>query len=218
LLDGDRFYGRFREGAHKVDVTDLMRRMVKENLLKFDGTPLFPERRAYTASYRLSSSEAALYEGVTTYVREEMNRAERLEGKQKGTVGFALTLLQRRLASSPAAIYHSLRRRRARLESKLEEEKLLQRGRRVREHEDRIYVPKVIDVPDNLDEAEDELDPEDYEEYAEQVVTQASSARTLEELEAEIISLRELERRAREVVDSSRMPRRCATAPGARAS
>jgi hypothetical protein len=44
LLDGDRFYGKFRDGAHKVDVTDLMRRMVKEELLKFDGTPLFPER------------------------------------------------------------------------------------------------------------------------------------------------------------------------------
>jgi hypothetical protein len=39
LLDADRFYGKFRDGAHKVDVSDLMRRMVKEDLLKFDGTP-----------------------------------------------------------------------------------------------------------------------------------------------------------------------------------
>lgn len=54
LLDGDRFYGKFREGAHKVDVSDMMRRMVKEELLKFDGTKLFPERRAYTANYELS--------------------------------------------------------------------------------------------------------------------------------------------------------------------
>src|ERR1700737_3904021 len=36
LLDGDRFQGRFRDGVHSVDVSDLMRRMVKENLLKFD--------------------------------------------------------------------------------------------------------------------------------------------------------------------------------------
>ena len=50
LIDSDRFYGKFREGAHKVDVSDMMRRMVKEELLKFDGTPLFPERRAYTAN------------------------------------------------------------------------------------------------------------------------------------------------------------------------
>jgi len=51
LLDADRFYGKFREGAHKVDVADLMRRMVKEEMLRFDGAHLFPERRAYTASY-----------------------------------------------------------------------------------------------------------------------------------------------------------------------
>src|SRR5690606_33697560 len=77
LLDHDRFFGRFREGAHKVDVSDVMRRMVKEELLKFDGTRLFPERRAYTADYDLSDEELELYEEVTRYVREEMNRAEK---------------------------------------------------------------------------------------------------------------------------------------------
>ena len=50
-------------------------------------------------------------------MREEFNRAEALENDQRaGTVGFALTILQRRLASSPEAIYQSLRRRRERLE------------------------------------------------------------------------------------------------------
>ncbi len=48
LLDEDRFAGRFRDGVHKVDVSDLMRRMVKEKLLKMDGTPLVPERIAHT--------------------------------------------------------------------------------------------------------------------------------------------------------------------------
>ena len=42
LLDGDRFEGRFRDGVHVADISDLMRRMVKERLLTFDGTPLFP--------------------------------------------------------------------------------------------------------------------------------------------------------------------------------
>src|SRR5437016_6684832 len=41
LLDSDRFYGKFRDGVHKVDASDLMRRMVKEELLKFDGAHLF---------------------------------------------------------------------------------------------------------------------------------------------------------------------------------
>jgi hypothetical protein len=62
-------------------------------------------------------------------VREEFNRAEALENdKRAGTVGFALTILQRRLASSPEAIYQSLRRRRERLESRLRELAVLQRG------------------------------------------------------------------------------------------
>ena len=49
LLDGDRFEGKFRRDAHTSDPpTDLMRRMVKEKLCKFDGKPLFPPRIAHT--------------------------------------------------------------------------------------------------------------------------------------------------------------------------
>src|SRR5580658_219882 len=129
LLDGDRFEGRFRDGAHVADVSDLMRRMVKEKLLKFDATRLFPERLAYTVPYKLSQSEAQLYKAVTEYVTEEFNRAEALQNdKRSGTVGFALTILQRRLASSPEAIYQSLRRRRERLESRSRELELLHRA------------------------------------------------------------------------------------------
>lgn len=200
LLDGDRFYGKFREGAHKVDVSDLMRRMVKEELLKFDGTPLFPERRAYTANFDLSDLESALYAAVTDYVKEEMNRADNLDGKRKGTVGFALTQLQRRLASSPEAIYQSLKRRRKRLEDRLREEQLVQRGHHVAETLSDFDVYK--DVPDDLYEADDELAGKDYEELAEKVVDQATAARTIEELKAEIFILQHLEEQAKQVVHS----------------
>src|SRR5436853_4874329 len=106
-----------------------MRRMVKEDLLKFDATPLFPERVSYTVPYKLSNAEAQLYKAVTDYVRQEFNRAEALQNdKRAGTIGFALTILQRRLASSPEAIYQSLRRRKERLEKRLREEEQLQRG------------------------------------------------------------------------------------------
>ena len=90
----DRFEGRFREGVHKADVSDMMRRLTKEELYRFDGTKLFPERRAYTASYALSPEEVDLYQAVTTYVREEMNRADRSEdGGRRNSVGFALQVL-----------------------------------------------------------------------------------------------------------------------------
>jgi superfamily II DNA or RNA helicase len=190
LIDGDRFEGRFRDGVHVTDVSDLMRRMVKENLLKFNGTPLFPERRAYTVAYKLSSAEADLYRQVTDYVREQFNRADALPGEgHKGTVGFALTTLQRRLASSPEAIYQSLRRRRERLESRLREERLLKRGA-----EAHFQLPADVAqmTAEELEELEDAPDAE-IEAAEEKVVDQATAARSIAELEAEIGALKRLE-------------------------
>ncbi|MGA8709197.1 MAG: helicase-related protein, partial [Steroidobacteraceae bacterium] len=190
LLDGDRFEGRFRDGVHTADVSDLMRRMVKENLLKFDATPLFPERIANTVPYKLSDGEAQLYKAVTDYVRGEFNRAEALQNdKRAGTVGFALTILQRRLASSPEAIYQSLRRRRERLESRLRELELLQRG-------GSIPTAFVIDAPaldaDDVEDLEEAPDNE-VEAAEEQILDQATAARTIAELKAEIGTLQHLE-------------------------
>src|SRR5262249_43852657 len=180
LIDGDRFAGRFRDGVHSQDVSDLMRRLLKEQLLKFDGTPLFPERRAHTMNYKLSDAEADLYKQVTDYVRTEFNRADALghEGR-KGTVGFALTILQRRLASSPEAIYQSLQRRRKRLETRLQEEKLLRRGAEVR-LDLAAGLPEITD--DEMDELDDAPDSE-IEDTEGRVVDQASAARTIAELE-----------------------------------
>ncbi len=190
LLDGDRFEGKFRDGVHVADVSDLMRRMVKENLLKFDATPLFPERIATTVAYKLSTAEAQLYRSVTNYVSEEFNRAEALmNDKQAGTVGFALTILQRRLASSPEAIYQSLRRRRERLESRLRELELLQRGVGTTGFlEDEGPTLDADDVED-LEEAPDE----EVQKVEDEVLDRATSARTISELKAEIEILKGLE-------------------------
>lgn len=190
LLDGDRFEGCFRDSVHAQDVSDLMRRMVKENLLKFDGTRLFPKRIAYTVPYKLSGMEAQLYKAVTDYVREEFNRAEKLDNnKRAGTVGFALTVLQRRLASSPEAIYQSLRRRRVRLEGRLRELELLQRGGAAAP----ILDPslRTLDAEDveDLEEAPDN----EVQAAEEEILDQATAARTITELAAEIETLKNLE-------------------------
>jgi superfamily II DNA or RNA helicase len=189
LLDGDRFEGRFRDGVHQVEISDLMRRMVKENLLKFDGTPLFPERIAYTVPYRLSEPEARLYKEVTEYVRDEFNRAEALANdKRAGTVGFALTILQRRLASSPEAIYQSLRRRSERLQKRLRELEILQRGAQA---EAFATVSPALDA-DEVEDLEDAPDNE-VEAAEEEILDQATAARTISELKAEIATLSHLE-------------------------
>lgn len=198
LLDADRFYGKFRDGAHKVDVADLMRRMVKEDMLRFDGTRLFPERRAYTVNYKLSDPEAALYAAVTDYVKTEFARADQLaDGGRKGTVGFALTALQRRLASSPEAIYQSLKRRRNKLKRRVEDEKLRQRGQALAE-----TLNGSNGLPEDIWDSADDLPSQDYEALEERLVDQATASQTIPELEAEIIILEGLEEQARQVVHS----------------
>ena len=200
LLDGDRFEGKFRDGVHSVNASDLMRRMVKEDLLKFDGRPLFPERKAYTVEYELSEGEMDLYRRVTEYVRGEFNRAEQLANDgRKGTVGFALTVLQRRLASSPEAIYQSLRRRKERLEKRCREEDLLKRGARIRIAWQK-EVPRLSE--DDLEDLEDAPD-EEGEATEERVVDQASAAQTIAELKAEITILKTLEQVALRVRQSN---------------
>ncbi len=196
LIDGDRFEGRFRDGVHVTDTSDLMRRLVKEQMLKFDGHPLFPERLAYTVRYKLSDLEAQLYERVTNYVRDEFNRADALESEgRKGTVGFALTILQRRLASSPEAIYQSLRRRKERLEKRLREEKLLKRGADTR-IEAAPDLPGL--TPDDVEDLDDAPDAE-VEQTEECVIDQATAASTIAELEAEIAILDDLQKLAYKV-------------------
>jgi superfamily II DNA or RNA helicase len=204
LLDADRFEGRFRDGAHTVDISDLMRRMIKEKLLRMDGRPLFPERIASTVPYPLSDLEQALYDEVTTYVTDEMNRADRLaaegEGRRGNRVGFALTVLQRRLASSPEAIYQSLRRRRERLERDLIDARNRARmasqpgGHRLeRLLEDLERPSRVEDEEDDFSDRIEDLADDEREDVEEELVDSASAARTAQELEYEIATLQRLE-------------------------
>ncbi len=191
LVDADRFHGKAREKAEAVELKDIMRRLVKEDLLKFDGTRLFPPRYAETIAYTLSPAEKALYEDVTDYVRHEMGRADALEGKKKGMVGFALTILQRRVASSPHAIAESLRRRRERLELRLKELKTPSQAARRPAWEE-------LDA----DDLEDDLPADELEEIEDELVDDATAARTIPELEAELVSLRALEKQAKDVLRS----------------
>lgn len=188
LLDGDRFEGKFRDDVHRLEVSDLMRRTVKEKLYKFDGRPLFPDRIASTVPYRLSEKESVLYNAVTNYVRDEFNRAEALQNpKRAGHVGFALTILQRRLASSPEAIFQSLQHRHDRLQSKLRELNTNKRG-------------AEASISLNLESLLDEEEIEDLEDITEdgfsssqaEVIDLATAATTIQELQAEIDMLHRL--------------------------
>jgi superfamily II DNA or RNA helicase len=189
LVDQDRFLGKATRRLEPAELNDFMRRMVKEDLVKFDGSKLFPDRRAQTINYTLTPAEDALYKAVSDYVREGMNRVDRLEGKKKGMLGFALTILQRRLASSPNAIAQSLRRRRMRLEERLAELRSTTARSRTAEWE----------APD-VENPDEELTAEELEEVEEELVDEATAARTIPELSAEIGELRVLEQQAEAVL------------------
>lgn len=190
LLDKDRFAGK---NGISVDTSDVMRRMVKEDLLTFEGRKLFPERVAESIPYELTEVENDLYELVTDYVRNGMNRAAKLDGKRRNTVGFALTVLQRRLASSPEAIHRSLVRRAQRLE-------LTKRGIEngtYREDRDVLRPDRYKYLTSDIDYVE--VSAEDVEELEENLVDAATAAETIVELESEILELESLAKVAMEV-------------------
>lgn len=182
LIDPDRFEGVQRISGN-VEISDIMRRLVKEDLLTFDSKPLFPERIAYTVNYSLSPQEIELYKSVTDYVVDGFNRAEKLDGNKKTSVGFAMTILQRRLASSPKAIYKSLERRTARLKEILDDKK--------------------FQLDENLLDVE-ELDNEEFfdAEFENNLAEQLTPARTIKELQIEIETLQKLTKQAKKVLRS----------------
>ncbi|ADD41299.1 helicase-related protein [Stackebrandtia nassauensis] len=188
LLDRDRFEGRSKSA---VDTGGIMRRMIKEDLLTFDGRKLFPERIAETVPYELTADECHLYERVTEYVRTGMNRAEKLGGKRRNTVGFALTVLQRRLASSPEAIYQSLVRRSRRLERK---------KREILDGTNQEIEPS-IDLR-GLDF--DDYNAEEIETLEEELLDSATAAQTVTELEKELDDLTTLTTLSKQVRDSGK--------------
>ena len=120
----------------------LLRRM-KEEMVRFDETDIYKKRTSQTVGYPLARgsasstpgfddldeaeqvrlvteadevSEKALYLRVTHYCQEHYNRALQVN---RGAAGLAMSVLQRRLASSIRAISRSLERRLEKLETAL---------------------------------------------------------------------------------------------------
>lgn len=109
-----------------------------------------------------------------------MNRADALDdSSRQRTVGFALTVLQRRLASSTHAILRSLERRRERLIAKRTEMLNPVRATGPGDSDYRFTARTIEDFD------ADELDAEEAEAFEENVVDLATAARTAAELQVE---------------------------------
>ncbi|AXI24737.1 helicase [Methanofervidicoccus sp. A16] len=156
-------------------------RRLKEDLRDCDGRPLFTKRYPITVKFNLSDKELELYYKVTQYVLKIYNKIG-VEYPRRGNIAFALTILQRRMASSTYALLQSLRRRRKRLEE------LLKEGSTYRHAWD-----VDVDFEDDIDDEERWRREEKWE-----VLTVAEN---IEELKEEIKTLEKLIELCEEILE-----------------
>lgn len=168
-------------------------RRVKEEMVDLRGAPLYPLRVCDTHSYELSQgplSEQELYDKTTAYIRHFYNQARLLN---RSAARFAMTIFQRRLASSTWALLRSLRNRLEKLETliddiqsgRIPEEQLREQQRRL----DRQVRDTLIDA--TADEEGVEGGVEEHEKDEAQALA-AFVATNLAELVAEREKVREL--------------------------
>lgn len=162
-----------RESVAQKDNPVFIRRL-KEDMKRFDGRRIFPDRHVQSVHFRLTDDERELYNAVTDYVRDYYDKV-----RENRSISFALMILQRRLASSINAIHRSLTRRKERLEE------LLLLPEKIRNDEDYLRAQNITE--DDLSEMseEDRL-------IWEQRLEHLSLAANIGDVEAEIEQLERL--------------------------
>ncbi|WP_019991370.1 helicase-related protein [Rudanella lutea] len=154
LLDEDIFssdtlvterIGQFEAGG----LNKFFIRRLKEDMRDWQGNPLFKQRYTKTVGYELSPAEKNLYDRVTKYLSEKKEEAKEAKNIH---VTLALTVMQRRLASSLFAIQKTLHGRYRALKGLLDE---LQHNPGLLNQRLKADLMEV-DSPDDLDELTDE--------------------------------------------------------------
>jgi len=180
LLDADQFAnGELNKQIIQLERSPWFLRRMKEELRDMEGRPLFTERHPLTIRFELSHAEMRLYRAVTDYINEFLPHQK---GRRKVTVALARMVLQRRLASSLYAIGRSLRKRRDRFVSILDELE----GLRPTEQARRLQQLRLLDLDEERDE--DDRDEDELDELVE--VTFAIER--LDQLRLEVAALRRL--------------------------
>jgi len=190
----------FNEFALDQRRTHFIRR-TKEEMVHLDGSPLYPKRISDTLGYDLSQgaiSEQALYDETTDYLRFVYNKARLLN---REAARLAMTVFQRRLASSTYALLRSFERRIEKLDNLIEE---VQDGKITTEQ--MVLLQQRIHEEDDILEtktADDETAEEGREEneQAEDKLLQGVVAASLIDLLAEKEQVKKLRDLAKKVCD-----------------
>jgi superfamily II DNA or RNA helicase len=186
-------------------------RRTKEEMVRFDGTPIYPGRVSDTFSYDLTqggASEQTLYDETTSYIQTFYNRARILN---RSAARLAMSIFQRRLASSTYALLRSFERRLEKLDKLIDEvrsgrlslEELASLQRRLSEEVHDVLAEKTSD------EESAEGGREENENAEEQAMVGVVAA-SLTELEAErqqVAHLLQLASRVYEAGEESKFDR-----------
>jgi len=175
-------------------------RRVKEEMVRFDGVPIYPQRISDTLSYELTQgavSEQALYDLATDYLEYYYNRARILN---RSAARLAMSVFQRRLASSTWALLRSFERRMEKLQTliadirsgKITPQQLQARQRRLDQEFHTALDEKTADEETSLDGFEENEADEDQ-------ALGAVVATSLAELEVECSQVEGILRLARDV-------------------
>jgi superfamily II DNA or RNA helicase/DNA-binding XRE family transcriptional regulator len=173
-------------------------RRTKEEMVRFDGQPLYPQRQCDTLSYELSPAEQQLYEATTSYITETYNKARVLN---RSAARLAMSVFQRRQASSNYALMRSFERRLKWLDEAIElvrsgrVEELQRRQKRIGE------IPDFFETRTADEDADDTGARERHEEFEENALG-GLVALTLIELQEERAQVETLLAQARRLADA----------------
>lgn len=177
-------------------------RRTKEEMVTIEGLPLYPVRESHTWNFDLSPAEDEVYKATTHYMRAIYNKARILN---RSAARLAMSVFQRRLASSSYALMRSFERRVAKLDElirqiesgELSAEDLANQQRKL---ESSRGFRDVFEL-ETADEEESENGVEENE-RGEDSLLAGVVATSLAELEAERAEVENLRRAASELYES----------------
>jgi len=177
-------------------------RRTKEELVYFDERPIYPPRISDTLSYDLSKgeiSEQQLYDATTAYIQTYYNSARFLN---RSAARLAMSVFQRRLASSTYALLRSFERRYQKLVKLIDD----MRAGRLTPMQLEAFQRKLGTIDDvfekkTADEEEDTTGQEENERVEDQEL-EGVIATSLAELEVEMHIVEGLLHLARQVYEA----------------
>jgi SNF2 family DNA or RNA helicase len=177
LLDGNVFTSEDAVAALAMDKRPkYFIRRLKEEMIDYEGRPIYMPRLCQTISFQLTEAEQDFYKEVSEYLRWSYETNTSLN---KNAAAMVLAVLQRRLASSAYAMVESLKRRKARI---------IQSASETEENNHQRSLKEVIDYFDTstADDSEPSSDGQESDEHIESAALDLTKPKNAAQLKKEL--------------------------------